>query len=104
MTYDATIRSGDTRNLVFTVTTGGEATDVSGASWTHGIAAYPGAGTVGADRSGTVPSGTEITVPLSSGDTAIAPGRYYHELEVTDALGNVSTYGGYILIEPASVD
>lgn len=49
-------------------------------------------------------SGTAFTVRLNPSDTLGLSGRYYHEAEVTDVLGNVSTVTvGHITIEPSGV-
>lgn len=51
------------------------------------------------------PTNGELTIDLLPSDTALlTPGTYYHECEVTDANGNVSTITvGYITISKSGV-
>jgi hypothetical protein len=41
--------------------------------------------------SGITISGSTVTITLAAADTASLAGTYYHELEITDTGGNVST-------------
>lgn len=49
--------------------------------------------------------GGAFTVALAAGDTeSVAPGAYYHEAEVTDVFGNVSTvFTGTVTIKRSRV-
>lgn len=54
--------------------------------------------------SGITIAGSTFTIRLNSADTASLIGKYYHEAEVTDMFGNVSTVmTGNITIERSNV-
>lgn len=88
--------AGDTENVVVTVTEGGSPINLSGATirWV-----MKRAGSVTPLISKTSPAGITITdtaggkftISLMPADTEDQRGDYYHEAEVTDASGNVST-------------
>lgn len=102
--------AGDTKDIVITVTNAnGAVVNLSGASvrWAlkKNVSASQNAyKTTSSGVTLTSPSAGVFTVRLSAGDTQGLQGRYYHEAEVTDVLGNVSTVTtGYVTIEPSGV-
>jgi hypothetical protein len=99
---NVTMYSGDSRVLAFTITEANGTTPINltgavvawacarklsgGFSTTPTLSKEIGAGiTIIAAIAGT------LEVALAPADTASLVGRYYHELQVTDAAGNVST-------------
>lgn len=96
---DATFTSGDDVELQFTVTadgtSSGAATTIVSARWS--LAKEVGATallSLDSDVSGIALSGssTEIaTVTLTTTQSALADGAYYHELEITDDNGDIQT-------------
>ncbi len=94
--------SGDSRTIRFTVTEadGSTPVDLAGCSakWrasrklSGGFSATPAISkAIGTGITVTDADAGELQVALAPADTAGLSGRYYHELEITDGLGNVST-------------
>lgn len=98
--------AGDTKNIVIPVS---NVNDLAGASvkWALKKTVYDASNAVYKDTAsgGISISGTTFTVALAPADTvALRPGDYYHEAEVTDAAGNVSTVTtGKVTISPTGV-
>lgn len=96
--------SGNTKNILVSVTSDGGASvtlDGSSVKWTlkeHDVSeAFLLQKTNG---SGVSFVGGQIKIALSPADTSALEGTYYHECELTDAIGNVSTiFEGYITIK-----
>ncbi len=97
--------AGDTANLHVSVTENGASKNLSGATikWVlydevNGVTVLTKA--TGGDITVTNVTGGQFTVALAPADTVnVAPGRYYHESEVTDETGNVSTiFTGHVTI------
>jgi hypothetical protein len=102
---DFTMFAGDTPPLTFTMS---DSTSLSGATvkWVmrKGHVKGPQALLKTTLNGGLVASGTVATVNLLSADTLSLEGKFYHEAEVTDVLGKVSTVmTGTITIEPSGV-
>jgi len=111
---DWTMVAGDSRTLRFTVTgDGGAAADLTGAqSVRWGCVRRQANGsfvptpalekTLGEGVTMIDPAGGIIDVTLSPSDTAALPaGRYYHQLELTSAAGDVATLAsGMLVIAP----
>lgn len=96
---DVTMWAGDTKALVFTITDGaGVAINLSGStvhwimqhSLTDSVALlekHVGSGITLTDAEAGI-----LTVTLAAKDTeGLAGGNYYHELEITDSSGDIST-------------
>lgn len=94
--------AGDTKDIIVTMT---DSTNLSGASVKWSLRRGGARGPLVASKttsSGVTTSGTSFTVRLSSADTSSLVGQFYHEAEVTDVSGNVSTVTiGEIKIEPS---
>jgi hypothetical protein len=100
---DVAMFSGDTRVLAFTVTQAGDSTpvDLTGATAIKWKCARKLSGgfsstvtlskALGAGITVTDADAGQLQVLLSPADTAALSGRFYHELEITDVAGNVST-------------
>jgi hypothetical protein len=95
---DFRMRSGDTKDLVISITDNADAAvDITGATivWK----AFNNAGTVVVEKATDSANGVEITdgsggickVHLLPADTASLAGVYNHEAEMTDVIGNVTT-------------
>jgi hypothetical protein len=102
---DFTMFAGDTPPLTFTMS---DSTSLSGATvkWVmrKGHVKGPQALLKTTLNGGLVASGTIVTVNLLSADTLSLEGKFYHEAEVTDVSGKVSTVmTGTITIEPSGV-
>lgn len=84
--------SGDDKTLSITVTdSAGDAVDLTGASASWALGKQGQAALV--IKTGTIsaPATGVVTIALEPADTAALAGNYYHEMQVTDASGNVST-------------
>jgi hypothetical protein len=93
---DVSIVQGDSVTLTVTVTSGGVAKNLTSATikWSCARSADGSAALSKTTSSGitiTNAAGGIFQVALSKTDTAALLGYYYHEAEVTDAGGNVST-------------
>ena len=103
MANDFTMYQGDSKTIAYSVVDGdGAAVDVSGASVTFAIARNLETTAVLTKTSATsavVVSGSSVTVTLSAADTAALFGLYFHELQITDSSGNVSTTRGMVNVE-----
>ena len=99
---DVAMFSGDTRVLAFTITQAGGSTpvDLTGATIKWRCARKLSGGfsstvtlskSLGAGITVTNADAGQLQVLLSPADTAALSGRFYHELEITDVAGNVST-------------
>lgn len=111
---NVTMIAGDTVNINCVVRTGPNPTDpvkdISGATIAWVLYNDP-AGVVTLTKSTvsgiTITSGIggAFTVALAAGDTeSVAPMNYYHEAEVTDVFGNVSTvFTGTVTIKRSRV-
>lgn len=101
---DFSMFAGDTKDIVVTMS---DSTNLTGATIAWVLRRGGVTGTVEVPKSttsGISISNTTFTVRLSASDTANLKGRYYHEAEVTDVSGNVSTVmTGSISIEPSGV-
>ena len=110
---DWTMVAGDSRTLRFTVTgDDGAAADLTGAQsvrWgcvrrqANGSVASPALEKTLGDGVAVIdPAAGTIEVTLSPSDTAALPGgRYYHQLEMTSAAGDVATLAtGTLMIAP----
>lgn len=109
---NAVIASGDNAALQFTLTDDGSSTGAAtlAASARWAMSNKPGGTSVVTHNTvdgGAVISGASsniVTVSLTIANTAQTPGIYYHELEVTDASGNIQTVAsGRITIEEDQV-
>lgn len=90
--------TGDDKTLRFVIDDGaGGTADLTGASWRWGLFAYSSAspGTVALVSKSGAPSDAAagiIDIDIAGSDTAsLSAGRYYHELEITDSSGRVTT-------------
>lgn len=96
--------SGDDKTLsVSCVDNNGDAVTVTGGSASYEIATSVHASTPSISKTSTAGeitlSGSTITITLEPDDTADLDGEYYHELQVTDASGNVYTgFSGTVII------
>lgn len=101
--------SGDTKDLIVAVTDNGQAIDLAGSSikWAMKRSVRDVQSIIQKETGGggIVASSSSFTVRLNSEDTEnVVPGRYYHEAEITDVVGNVSTVmTGTITIEQSGV-
>lgn len=103
--------AGDTKDIVVTVDDGdGIPVNLTGASikWVLKKATVTGAQQVLKTMANgiflTDPLAGEFTVRLATADTNAISGKFYHEAEVTDSSGNVSTvFTGTVKIEPSGV-
>lgn len=102
--------AGDTKKINITVTDTGSAVDLTGASIKWALKRSVSASST--DVFKTTSSGISITdathgkfqITLNPSDTLALKGTYYHESEVTDASGNVSTVcSGNVVINPSGV-
>lgn len=100
--------AGDTKNIVITVAIA----DITGASvkWALKKSVFSASNAVYKDTatggvSITDAAAGKFTVALAPSDTVtLKPGDYYHEAEVTDAAGNVSTVTtGKVTLLPTGV-
>lgn len=89
---------GDTVSVDFAVTdSAGVALDLTGATVKWQLAARPGSAALVTKQTSsgitvTNAAGGLFTVAIASSDTtSLSRGRYYHEAQVTDAAGNIST-------------
>jgi hypothetical protein len=101
------LHSGDSKILEVTVTDGtGAAVDLTGATIAWQLAKSPGESalvskTIGSGIAVTDAVGGIFEITLDAADTAALSGRHYHEAEVTDTSGKVSTVlTGAVLIKP----
>jgi hypothetical protein len=89
--------SGDSLDLVVTVKNDdGDVVDISGADATWVLAPSEGRPSVvekttGSGISLTDAANGEVTISIDPSDTENKEGLYYHELQITDDTGNVST-------------
>lgn len=93
-TVNDSMHSGDTLVAeVPIVDEDGVAVDLTGAAATYRIAdsAHGTVHVEKAEGAGIVLAGDTATITLAPADTAELSGWYYHELEIIDTLGNVST-------------
>ena len=98
---DINMFAGDTKDILVTMTT-----DLSGATikWALKKRLNGTQYIYKTTSSGITVSGSTFTIRLDVADTSDLSGGYYHEAEVTDALGNVSTVmTGSAKIEPSGV-
>lgn len=97
--------SGDSATLsIGIVNAAGVAVDVSTATAiVYEIATSPAAATPLVSKAlttGVTVATSTVTVTLAPADTKDLAGVYYHELEITDASGNVFTaFSGYVTID-----
>ena len=96
--------SGDTKTLtVSIVNAAGVAVNVSTAtaiSYKLAATPYSTALVTKSLTSGITVVTSTVSVALLPADTASLAGRYYHEMQITDASGNVSTVlSGQVMIE-----
>lgn len=101
------IYAGDTKDIIIAVTdAAGAAVNLSGATakWVLKKNASASNSAYKTTGNGITVVGGVVTVRMNSADTQGLQGRYYHEAEVTDVSGNVSTIlTGYVTIEPSGV-
>jgi hypothetical protein len=80
---------GDTKNIIVPVD---GVTDLIGATLKWGLRKRESSTTNDIVKESEITiSGTEITIPLKPPDTETLLGLYFHECELTDQQGNVST-------------
>lgn len=93
--------AGDTKNINVTMTDG---TPLSGSSIKWGLLKQGATVVSKTTSNGITVAGSVFTIKLNASDTVGFVGRYYHEAEVTDMFGNVSTVmTGFITIEKSNV-
>lgn len=88
------MHSGDTLVATIPITDGdGAPVDLTGASATYRIVSGDNTQVhvTKTESDGLVLAGSTVTLTLSPADTAALSGIYYHEMEITDTAGNVST-------------
>ena len=102
---DFTMYSGDSKNLQFTITDNDDTpVDLTGATSSWILAASADGSALVTKTSGageiTYSGGSTniATVAVDPADTASLAGRYYHELQITDTGGDVSTNAGTAII------
>lgn len=79
--------AGDSKNIIVSVTDeGGSALDISGATFVYELS-----GREVVKKDGIISGDSEVTFKLSPEDTLGWSGVYPHEVEMTDAAGNIST-------------
>lgn len=110
---DFSFFSGDTQTLKITVNDGATppvAKDLTGATITWGLAKRQGKApfltkTIGSGITVTDAVNGELEVAIDPADTAdVKGGSYYHELEITDSIGNIATAAyGDVTIEADSI-
>ena len=91
---DLTIYAGDTVTISVGITDSGAAASLSSASAAWILETSVGSGSIirkATGGSGISLSGSVATISVCPADTLSLAGDYYHELEVTDAYGNIST-------------
>ena len=96
MTATFEMYSGDTKQLDVAITdSAGTPVSLSGASVVYKVKktidGTPTFLTKSTAAGSITLSGSTVTIPFAPADTALLSGTYYHELEITDFLGNVST-------------
>lgn len=95
VSQDFKMWAGDHRNLQFTVTgSDGSGQDLTGTSIKWVLKESVDSASLilkQTSGSGITVSGSVMTVALVPADTTNLAGQYYHEAEVTDGAGNVST-------------
>ena len=88
-----TIYAGDTNNVIVGVEQNSVAASLTGASAVWILSSDIGSGSLvrmTSDDFLTI-SGSTVTIAISPSHTNSLVGKYFHELEVTDSSGNVST-------------
>ena len=88
--------SGDTKTLAVAITDAdGNAVTLTGATCAYtirtAITSTTALVTKATGGSGITVSGSTVTISLAPADTADLDGTYYHELQITDSAGHVST-------------
>lgn len=85
---DFEIWAGDDKELIFTIE---DVNSLAGASFKWAMSRSVGAEKL-VEKSGDLVTGKQVTVELAPEDTEeLRRGKYYHELEITDASGRIST-------------
>lgn len=91
---DFEMYAGDTKKINVTATENGSPMDLTGATIKWGIVKNS-VKVVSKDLTNgisiTNPLGGNFTITLNPADTSTINGNYYHEAEVTDSVGNIST-------------
>lgn len=110
MAVDHEMTQGDTAALDFAIVdAGGGAVDLMGATIRWQMARSVRAAAIlekaiGSGITITDAAAGKFTVELDPTDTAAITGTFYHEVEIIDAVGNVSTpRSGTILIKPGLI-
>ena len=88
-----TIYAGDTNNVLVGIEEDDIAASLTGASAVWILSSDIGSGSlvrITSDDFLSI-SGSTVTIAISPSHTSSLAGKYYHELEVTDSSGNVST-------------
>jgi hypothetical protein len=106
-----TVTAGDSMTLLFTITDSSTkaAVDLSGAAitWALGITVKATpivTKTVGSGITITDAANGKLSVALVPTDTAKLAGRFYHEVQITDVIGDVSTVAnGTATINPGLI-
>jgi hypothetical protein len=88
--------SGDSKTLSVAITdTDGQSVTLTGATCAYtireAITSTTSLVTKATGGNGITVSGSTVTITLSPSDTASLDGTYYHELQITDSSGHVST-------------
>lgn len=87
-----TMYAGDTKNILIPVTNDrGAAVNLTGATYRWVLKKALQSSTNTLEKSDSVTNANNIEFNLAPSDTEGLLGNYYHECELTDQLGNVST-------------
>lgn len=106
MAQDFEMYAGDTKSIRVTITdSGGDAVNLSGSTLRY-VICRTADGTPIIDKStddDITVSSNVATIPLPAAETEALVGGYYHELELTDTLGTVSTlFVGSVYVRPSA--